>query len=226
MVSYIVLFITSTLCLDDLLIDRAKLGWLPCERPMVLEKGIAWTGPRGKFRSYHLAKKREKETIVIYNDFFKEHIFEKKEETYWFGRKEKVSDILECDIRYNCTLKTSYLLHRTVATNSTEKYTFDEWKEITKPNPPHPEALTEIAAMASSNTLPVNVKDPRYIWFNPIMWGVRGTYIVKHKFGFETNRDVNEIEVYFPLKLPSGQLNGIYGLGEAIYDRWEGWKFY
>ncbi|KAJ9063540.1 hypothetical protein DSO57_1000118 [Entomophthora muscae] len=219
MVSYIALFITSTLWLDNFLVDRAKLNWFPCERPMVLEKGIAWTGPLGKFG-------KEKETIVSYNGFFKERIFVKEKETYWFGRKEKVSDILECDIRYNCTLKTSYFLHRTVATTSTEKCTFSKWKEITKPNPSHPEALAEIAAMAGSNTLPVNVKDPRYIWFNPIMWGVKGTYTVKYKFFFEIHKDVKEIEVYFPLKLPSGQLNGIYGLGEARYDRWDGWKFY
>ncbi|KAJ9063532.1 hypothetical protein DSO57_1000110 [Entomophthora muscae] len=209
----------------DFIVDRAKLRWFPCEQPMSLDPAIKWTGSPMSFRDYHVAERREKQSITSYNGFFKEHIFAKEKETYWFGQKEKVSDILQCDIRYNCTLRTSYFLHRSVYTTSTKEHNFEEWRKITKPNPPHPEALTDVAFMSTSNELNFTEKAPRYIWFNPVMWGVRGTYVVKYKFGFTLYSTTEEIEVYFPLKLPSGQLNGIYGLGKAHYERDE-WRFY
>ncbi|KAJ9063537.1 hypothetical protein DSO57_1000115 [Entomophthora muscae] len=196
-------------------ISHPKVRWSPCEYSMDLSNAILWTGSPLNFKNYHLAEKRETETITSYNGFFKEHVFTKEKETYWFGPNERVSDIKECDIRYRCPLRTSSTLIKSLSTTSTYQYTFDEWKEITRPNPPHRKALTDLAAMSVKNYLNVTEKAPRYIWFNPIFWGVKGTYTVKYKFGFSLYSVSEEIEVYFPMKVPSGQISGLYGLGKA-----------
>lgn len=203
-------------------IDRPKLRWFPCEQPMVLDSSIRWTGAPMDFRAYHLADERAGQTVTYANSFFKEITFAKEKETYWFGRKEKVSEIVQCDLRYNCSLTTNYSLFRHVATTSSHSHTFEEWRAIANPRPPHPEALAGVAYMSPHNAIPVKVRAPRYAWFNPITWGVKGTYTVKYKFGFELYSSSEEVEVYFPLKLPSGQLSGLYGLGTAYYD-WDEW---
>lgn len=77
------------------------------------------------FTAYHLALKPGPAEHTLAGRFYY-HRFEKREETYWFGRREMIS-LRRCDARYTCTTRNDKNIARSFWSSSSYPNSFERW---------------------------------------------------------------------------------------------------
>ncbi|KAJ9067690.1 hypothetical protein DSO57_1036600 [Entomophthora muscae] len=145
------------------------------------ERMVSLPGAHGaeQQRHQHLSPMRTPSTIAWVKPLFSTHTFAKKEETYWFGLEEKVSHPYFCDYRFPCKLYANFYLDRTFNTNSSIQNSYEKWYSLATPRPPQGLTVDKSGSMHRNLTITASATrddEPRYVWFNPIMWGIKATY--------------------------------------------------